>query len=70
MSRRRAKNGFRLTLSYIVLVMLAISAVYPALWVILGSLRPGKSLYSKTLIPSSVTFEHYRELFTSKSYLF
>ncbi|HEY2493466.1 MAG TPA: sugar ABC transporter permease [Paenibacillus sp.] len=70
MSGRKGKNTLRLTLSYIVLVIMVIGSVYPALWVILGSVRPGKSLYSKSLIPSSFTLEHYRELFTSKSYMF
>ncbi|AJS61004.1 sugar ABC transporter permease [Paenibacillus sp. IHBB 10380] len=70
MSGRKVKKSLRLTLSYIVLVIMVIGSVYPALWVILGSVRPGKSLYSKSLIPSSFTLEHYRELFTSKSYMF
>jgi arabinogalactan oligomer/maltooligosaccharide transport system permease protein len=70
MSGRKVKKSLSLTLSYIVLVIIAIVSVYPALWVILGSFRPGKSLYSKTLFPSNFTLEHYSELFTSKSYLF
>ncbi|MDR0269052.1 sugar ABC transporter permease [Paenibacillus sp.] len=70
MSGRKARKGFRLGLSYLVLIILSIGAIYPALWVILGSFRPGKSLYSKTLIPESFTLDHYRELFTSKSYMF
>lgn len=70
MSGRKIRNAIRLGASYMVLVMLCIAAVYPVLWVVFGSLRPGKSLYSKTLIPEKFTFEHYTELFTSKTYLF
>ncbi|MEC0091588.1 sugar ABC transporter permease [Paenibacillus macquariensis] len=70
MSGRKVKKSLSLTLSYIILIIMVIGSVYPALWVILGSVRPGKSLYSKSLIPSSFTLEHYRELFTSKSYMF
>ncbi|MEF2966381.1 sugar ABC transporter permease [Paenibacillus sp. M1] len=70
MSGRKARNTIRLTASYIMLVILCIAAVYPALWIILGSVRPGKSLYSKTLLPESFTLDHYRELFTSDTYLF
>jgi arabinogalactan oligomer/maltooligosaccharide transport system permease protein len=70
MSGQKAKKSLRLTLSYIVLVIMVIGSIYPALWVILGSIRPGKSLYSKSLIPSSFTLDHYQELFTSKSYMF
>lgn len=70
MSGRKVRRGFRLGLSYLVLVILSVCAVYPALWVVLGSFRPGKSLYSKTLIPETFTLDHYRELFTSKSFMF
>ncbi|MGN7359569.1 sugar ABC transporter permease [Paenibacillus sp. SAF-054] len=70
MNGRKARKGIRLSLSYLVLIILSIGAVYPALWVVLGSFRPGKSLYSKSLIPESFTLEHYRELFNSQSILF
>lgn len=70
MSKRKVKKRIQLTLSYITLVIMVIGAIYPALWVIMGSVRPGKSLYSKNLIPDQFTLDHYRELFTSKSYLF
>jgi arabinogalactan oligomer/maltooligosaccharide transport system permease protein len=70
MSGRKAKKSLSLTLSYVVLFILTIVAIYPALWVVLGSIRPGKSLYSKTMFPTSFTLDHYYELFTSKSYMF
>lgn len=67
----RKLTGFiRLGLSYIILVILAIAAIYPALWILLASFRPGKSLYSKTLIPDHFTLAHYKELFTSPVYMF
>lgn len=70
MSGMKIRKNIRLTLSYIMLVILCICAVYPVLWVVLGSFRPGKSLYSDTLIPEQFTLEHYHELFTSETYLF
>ncbi|GGF73469.1 cyclodextrin transporter permease [Paenibacillus albidus] len=70
MSGRKLANFLRLTLSYIVLTVLAIAALYPALWILLASFRPGKSLYSKTLIPERFTLDHYTELFTSPVYMF
>ncbi|ULO05960.1 sugar ABC transporter permease [Paenibacillus sp. 19GGS1-52] len=70
MSGRKLANLIRLTGSYIVLIGLAIAALYPALWILLASFRPGKSLYSKTLIPDHFTFDHFRELFTSPVYMF
>ncbi|KKO51440.1 sugar ABC transporter permease [Paenibacillus sp. DMB20] len=66
----KLKNTIRLTLSYILLVIIAICCIYPAAWVVLASFRPGKSLYSKTLIPETFTLDHYRELFTSKTFMF
>lgn len=70
MSKRKNKSIVRLALSYIMLAILAVCAVYPALWIILGSVRPGKSLYSKSLIPESFTLEHYSELFNSRIIMF
>ncbi|UJF34489.1 sugar ABC transporter permease [Paenibacillus hexagrammi] len=67
---QRLANLTRLSLSYIVLIILAICSLYPALWIVLGSFRSGRSLYSKTLIPESFTLDNYRILFTSKSFLF
>ncbi|MFC3749184.1 sugar ABC transporter permease [Paenibacillus sp. GCM10012306] len=60
----------RLTASYIVLVILSIAALYPAIWILMASFRPGKSLYSKTFIPEQFTLAHYTELFTSPVYMF
>ncbi|NGM83022.1 sugar ABC transporter permease [Paenibacillus sp. 7124] len=70
MNGRKLANIIRLAASYIVLVVLAISALYPAIWIVFGSLRPGKSLYSKHFIPDQLTLVHYKELFTSQVYLF
>ncbi|WP_397328409.1 sugar ABC transporter permease [Paenibacillus arenilitoris] len=65
---RKPGTFLRLTLSYAVLIAIAVCAVYPALWVVLSSLRPGASLYSESLIPESFTLAHYKELFTSQSF--
>ncbi|WP_179944921.1 sugar ABC transporter permease [Paenibacillus stellifer] len=67
---RKLGNLIRLIGSYIVLIILSISALYPALWIVFGSLRPGKSLYSKHFIPDTFTLAHYKELFTSQVYMF
>ncbi|GMX66096.1 MULTISPECIES: sugar ABC transporter permease [Paenibacillus] len=67
---RKLSNAIRLTFSYLFLIVACICCLYPALWVILASFRPGRSLYSKTLLPEQFVFEHYTELFTSKSFLF
>ncbi|WP_445490078.1 sugar ABC transporter permease [Niallia sp. 03133] len=58
-----SKKNIRVSLSYIALILIAIICIYPAIWVILSSLRPGASLYSETLIPAKITFDHYLSLF-------
>lgn len=66
----RASRLISLTISYLLLIIIAVCCIYPALWVVLSSLRPGSSLYSTTLIPEQFTLSHYTELFQSKSFLF
>ncbi len=65
---RKSASFVRLTLSYLVLIAIAVCAVYPALWVVLSSLRPGTSLFSTSLIPETFTLDHYKELFTNPSF--
>ncbi|QJD83809.1 sugar ABC transporter permease [Cohnella herbarum] len=55
-------------ITYVILILLTASIVYPALWIVMSSLKVGNSLYSETLIPKAFTFDHYRELFTSTRY--
>lgn len=64
MNTKKAKNFIRQALSYTVLAVIAILCCYPALWVVMSSLRPGGALYSETLIPKTLTFVHYAELFS------
>ncbi|MDQ0063142.1 sugar ABC transporter permease [Paenibacillus harenae] len=59
-------KGLRLTLSYLFLIVIAVCCIYPALWVLVSSVRPGTSLYSATFFPKTITFDHYYELFHSK----
>lgn len=55
-------------ITYIILVLLTVSIAYPALWIVMSSLKEGNSLYSETLIPKKFTFDHYKDLFTSTRY--
>jgi arabinogalactan oligomer/maltooligosaccharide transport system permease protein len=66
MKKGRFKPG--LFISYIVLIVLSISSIYPAMWIVLSSLKEGNSLYSETLIPKRFTFKHYLALFTDTDY--
>lgn len=65
------KRGIlRLSVSYLILIMIAIGALYPALWVLLSALRPGSSLFSESLIPKNPTLVHFKDLFTNPSFQF
>lgn len=62
MNLKRQKY-IRLTLSYlIVLVMFAI-ILYPVLWIIGSSFNPGNSLSGSSIIPDNATLKHYKDLF-------
>ncbi|MED5051831.1 sugar ABC transporter permease [Anoxybacillus rupiensis] len=60
MKRRKI---IRLTLSYIVILVVAAIIVYPLLWVIGSSFNPGQSLSGSKMIPENATLAHYKELF-------
>ncbi|MNI02062.1 Maltose transport system permease protein MalG [compost metagenome] len=60
--------SLRLFATYLILSVLAIASVYPALWIVLSSFKTGNSLYSETFFPSSLTLDHYKDLFTSQLY--
>lgn len=65
---KKKKSIVRLTLSYLMLILIAICVFYPTLWIIMSSIRPGTSIYSETLIPRNPTLEHYISLFTSDQF--
>ena len=67
---KKRNNPIRLTLSYVLLVMIAIVSIYPVLWIFLSSLRPGAALFSERLWPESFTLSHYGELFNNPSFMY
>lgn len=64
----KKKSIIRLTLSYLMLILIAVCVFYPTLWILMSSIRPGTSIYSDTLFPRNPTFEHYISLFTSEQF--
>lgn len=58
----------RLTLSYLILILLALCSVLPALWIVLSSFKEGNSLYSETFLPRQYTLEHYRYMLNGDKY--
>lgn len=69
MNMRKATR-LRLLFSYLFIAVVVVWSLYPALWVVISSLRPGKSLYSSSFWPKALTLDHYRELFASDSLMF
>lgn len=67
---QKPKNFIRLLLSYIILIIIAVCCIYPSLWVVVSSFRPGTSLFSKDFFPEVWTINHYRELFNNKTFSF
>lgn len=64
----KTRSTIFLVLKYLLLIAIAVIAIYPALWILLSSFRPGTSLYSETLIPETFTIAHYKELFNNPSF--
>jgi arabinogalactan oligomer/maltooligosaccharide transport system permease protein len=60
----------QLFFSYVLLVIISIICLYPAVWIVISSFRPGGAIYSPTFFPDRFTLEHYSSLFTDKSFVF
>lgn len=69
MATRNMTRTVRLTLTYLILLFVAICIIYPLLWTIGASFNPGNSLVSTSIIPKNPTLDHYRELFAGKESL-
>jgi ABC-type glycerol-3-phosphate transport system permease component len=48
------------TVGYLLLIALTISSIAPLVWLTLTSIRPRTDVYSGALLPTAVTFEAYR----------
>ncbi|URN95213.1 MAG: sugar ABC transporter permease [Candidatus Pristimantibacillus lignocellulolyticus] len=67
---QKQKNILRLFFSYLILIIIAICCIYPALWVVFSSFRPGSSLFSVDFIPKVWTLDHYRSLFSDSTFTY
>ncbi|WP_214480636.1 sugar ABC transporter permease [Bacillus sp. SM2101] len=57
------QKKIRLTLSYLVVLIMTVIIFYPILWIIGSSLNPGMILSGSSIIPENATLDHYRYLF-------
>lgn len=64
----KIKKQLTTTMIYFFLVLIAITCIYPILWIIMASLNPGTSLFGTTLIPDQLTTIHYVTLFTEHNF--
>jgi arabinogalactan oligomer/maltooligosaccharide transport system permease protein len=67
---KNTKTRVQLFFSYVLLVIISIICLYPAVWIVISSFRPGGAIYSPTFFPDRFTLEHYSSLFTDKSFVF
>ncbi|GBF76903.1 hypothetical protein PA598K_05416 [Paenibacillus sp. 598K] len=66
--RRGTAHTAKLSLSYLILIVLSLISLFPALWIVMSSFKVGNSLFSDTFIPRAFTFEHYMNLFQNTRY--
>lgn len=59
----------RLFATYLILLIVIVTILYPLLWTIGASFNPGNSLISTSMIPENPTLEHFRELFAGEGSL-
>lgn len=69
MNKLNTAQVIKTTLIYIILVLTTFVVLYPIIFVIIGSLNPGQTLFAAKLIPKRLTLLHYDRLFVEKDYL-
>ncbi|HET7628915.1 MAG TPA: sugar ABC transporter permease [Bacillales bacterium] len=62
---RKLKSNLEVAGIYLILAGVFVVIVYPLLWTVGMSLNPGQSLYSSSIIPNEISWEHYKWLFES-----
>ncbi|APS30979.1 sugar ABC transporter permease [Pectobacterium brasiliense] len=62
----KRQNFIKLSLTYLLLTIVAIIIIYPLIWTVGASLNPGNSLLNTSIIPDNFSFIHYEELFNGQ----
>ncbi|MBA5600691.1 sugar ABC transporter permease [Pectobacterium aroidearum] len=62
----KRQNFIKLSLTYLLLTIVAIIIIYPLIWTVGASLNPGSSLLNTSIIPDNFSFIHYEELFNGQ----
>ncbi|MBP6408696.1 MAG: sugar ABC transporter permease [Fusobacteriaceae bacterium] len=50
---------------YFLLGIISLIVIFPVIWIVSASLRPGTSIFGTDIFPKSITFSHYVELFST-----
>lgn len=61
--QEKTKFDILTVLIYMLLAVIALIVLFPVIWIIGASLRPGTSIFGTDIFPKSITFSHYAELF-------
>ena len=62
----RREKWIRLSLSWLVIVLVSVIIIYPLVWTVGASLNAGNSLLSTSIIPENLSFQHYADLFNGQ----
>ena|SRR5699024_5490561 len=62
---RKTKSRIEVSLMYLFFFIMFIVIAYPLIWAIMMSLNPGTNMLVTSLIPKSITLDHYKWLFTN-----
>ncbi|QHP81272.1 sugar ABC transporter permease [Pectobacterium odoriferum] len=62
----KRQNFIKISLTYLLLTIVAVIIIYPLIWTVGASLNPGNSLLNTSIIPDNFSFIHYEELFNGQ----
>lgn len=61
-NNHKENNMLGKTAAHLIIIIFGIMMLYPVAWLIVSSLKPGNTIFSDpSIIPSSVTLEHYAQ---------
>lgn len=62
----KREKWVRLSLSWLVIVLVSIIIIYPLVWTVGASFNAGNSLLSSSIIPENFSVQHYADLFNGQ----
>ncbi len=68
MSKLKFQKMIKMTLLYMLLVMVTFVVVIPTVWIVGSSFNQGANIFSTSLIPKDPTLKHYITIFTETDY--